>query len=120
VWQATDLTAEKGVVHAPADRPAIAPDTRDALLEAIAKARAWIDDLVTGQANSLTEIAQREGKVERHILYLAPLAFVSPRLVSAIIEGSVPAGLTVTELASALSHSWFGQLDCRPPLINFS
>ena len=52
------------------------------------KARAWIDDLVDGRAESFAEIARREKKVERHVRLLAPLAFVSPPLVCAIIEGS--------------------------------
>jgi site-specific DNA recombinase len=106
VWRATDLAAEKGVVHAPTERPAIAPDTRDALLEAIAKARLWIDDLVIGRVKSLAEIAQREGKGERHVRLLAPLAFASPQLVSAIIEGSERPNLTVTSLANGLPFIW--------------
>jgi site-specific DNA recombinase len=36
-------------------------------------------------------IARREGKVERHIRLLAPLAFVSPRIVSALLDGTAPA-----------------------------
>jgi site-specific DNA recombinase len=63
---------------------------RDVLLTAIAKARAWIADLAEGRAASLAEIAKREGKVERHIKLLAPLAFVSPQFVSEIIDGYVP------------------------------
>jgi hypothetical protein len=37
--------------------------------------------------------------LDRH---LAPLAFVSPRIVEAIANGSAPADLTVTRLARAL------------------
>jgi len=40
---------------------------------------------------------------------LMALAFVSPRIVAAIIEGTVPADLTVSRLAKALLHSWTGQ-----------
>jgi hypothetical protein len=38
---------------------------------------------------SCRKIAEREGKVERHIRLLAPLAFVSPRLLSEIIDGVI-------------------------------
>jgi len=85
------------------------PETREALLSAIAKARVWIDDLAKGKAASFAEIAEREGKVERHVRFLAPLAFVSPRTVSAIVDGSAPADLTVTELAKSLPYSWAEQ-----------
>jgi hypothetical protein len=64
-------------------------DDRDILLSAIAKARAWIEDLVEGRVTSFAEIAKREGKVERHIRLLAPLAFVSPRIVDDIVEDQV-------------------------------
>lgn len=80
------------------------PETRDVLLRAIAKARRWIDDLVKGRVASFAEIAEREGKVERHVRFLAPLAFVSPRVVTAIIDGSAPTDLTVTALATSLPH----------------
>ncbi len=81
-------------------------ETREALLAAIAKARAWIDDLVSGRLKSLADIARQEGKVERHVRLLAPLAFVSPQLVSAIAAGTAPATLKVTSIAEALPYLW--------------
>ncbi|KAB7741754.1 hypothetical protein F2P47_04955 [Parvibaculum sedimenti] len=81
------MTAIKGVAHQPASPMSIKPETRDALLAAIAKARSWIDDIVAGRIDSLDEIARREGKVERHIRLLAPLAFVSLQVVRAIVAG---------------------------------
>jgi site-specific DNA recombinase len=51
----------------------------------------------------------REGKVERHVRFLAPLAFTSPRLIAAIADGSAPADLTVTALAKALPYVWAEQ-----------
>ncbi len=108
-WTAPSFTALKGVVHAPQDRPGITPETRTALLTAIAKARGWIDDLLEGRATSFAEIAAREGKIERHIRNLAALAFVSPRIVAAIVDATAPASLTVTRLASALPYAWTEQ-----------
>jgi hypothetical protein len=37
----------------------------------------WVDDLTQGSAASLAAIARREGKVERHVRLLAPLAGVA-------------------------------------------
>jgi site-specific DNA recombinase len=101
--------AAKGIIHVPAHNTPMTPSLRDALLMAIAKARNWIDDLAHGRAASFAVIARREGKVERHIRLLAPLAFVSPRIVSALLEGTAPAGLTITALARALPWSWAEQ-----------
>jgi hypothetical protein len=38
----------KGVLHQPEAKPTLKQETRDAILLAIAKARSWIDDLVSG------------------------------------------------------------------------
>ena len=79
------------------------------MLIAIAKAREWINDIRLGRITSFAEIAKREGQGERHIRLLAPLAFVSPRIIAAIVDGTAPADLTVTGLARALPYSWAEQ-----------
>jgi hypothetical protein len=81
------------------------PETRIGLFTAIAKARGWIEDIRLGRIASFTEIAQREVQGERHIRLLMPLAFVSPRIIAAIIDGTAPADLTVTGLAKRLPCS---------------
>jgi len=106
-WTAKAFPAVKGIIHAPdAPGPTLSPDTRDALLNAIATARQWVDDMTAGRVKSFADIATKEKKVERHIRLLAPLAFVAPSIVQSIIEGAAPANLTVTELAKSSVHSW--------------
>ena len=51
----------------------------------------------------------RTGNVERHIRLLAPLAFVSPRIIAALIDGTAPADLAVTGRARTLPYSWAEQ-----------
>jgi hypothetical protein len=108
-WSAASFAAVKGVAHAPCAIPAIKSGSCDALLAAISKARGWIEDIRSGRIASVAEIAQREGQVERHIRLLAPLAFLSPRIIAAIVAGTAPANLTVTGLAKALPYSWLEQ-----------
>jgi site-specific DNA recombinase len=108
-WSATTFAEVKGILHYPTPRPTMSLETREVLLSAIARARSWIDDLVEGRVGSFSEIAHREGKVERHIRLLASLAFVSPRIIAAITTGSAPSSLTVTALAQPLAHSWTEQ-----------
>ena len=76
------------------------------ILLAVAKARSWIDGIASGGVRSFAEIAEREGKVERHIRLLMPLAFIPPRTLAAIIDGTGPHDATVTGLAQAASHRW--------------
>ena len=104
-WTAPVTTAKKGILHSPSFGPTMNPDNKDILLTTIAKARAWIDDLVEGRVASFAEIAKQEGKVERHIRLLAPLAFVSPAKISHIIDGTAPR-VGVTELAKGVTYSW--------------
>jgi hypothetical protein len=102
-WTATPFAANKGVVHSP-HKPAMTAEHRAALLTAIAKARAWVEDLVEGRITSFAEIAKREGKVERHIRLLAQLALVSPRIVQAINDAAI--SIKVTQLAKAAVPAW--------------
>jgi len=108
-WTAPGFGAVKGIVHAPSAQPELKLESRDALLTAIAQARAWIDDIRLGRIASFAEIAKREAQGERYIRLLASLAFVSPRIVAAIVDGTAPADLTVTDLAKALPYSWAEQ-----------
>jgi site-specific DNA recombinase len=108
-WTAPSCKAEKGILPAPGAKPTMKPESRDALLTAIAKARGWIDDIRLGRIASFAEIAEQEAVGERHIRLLAPLAFLSPRIIAAIADGTAAADFTVTGLAKALPYSWAEQ-----------
>jgi hypothetical protein len=54
-----------------------------ALIKAIARGRAWFEELATGRARSLQVLAEREGISRRYIRRLVGLAFLSPQLVEA-------------------------------------
>jgi Recombinase len=70
-WTAPIFAAMKGIVHEPGAKPTMKPESRDALLSAIAKARGWIDDVRLGRIASFAGIAEREAVGERHIRVLA-------------------------------------------------
>ena len=108
-WKPTANTVRKGIASAPTGETQIDPVARETLLTAIGRARSWVRDLTEAKAGSLQEIAIREGKGERHVRLLASLAFLSPRIIAAIIDGSAPARLTVTGLARALPYAWSEQ-----------
>jgi hypothetical protein len=69
-----------------------------ALIKAIARGRAWFEELATGRARSLQELAKRDGISRRYIRRLVGLAFLSPQLVEAILQGGQPVELTATRL----------------------
>jgi site-specific DNA recombinase len=72
---------------------------RLSLLTAIARARDGIETIVKDPALDFGVIARREKLAERHVRFLAPLAYLSPRVIEAIAEGRAPADLTITRLA---------------------
>ena len=100
---------QKGIARAPIDQNTIDAKTRESLLQAIARARRWMDRLLSGDATSTDEIATAEHLAERHVRFLLPLAFLSPRVIAAIANGAAPASLTVSGLARALPHAWADQ-----------
>jgi len=68
------------------------------LLKAVARARRWAGDLVSGKARSVGELARREGIDGRSVRRLIPLGFLAPRIIETIAEGRQPVELTVEAL----------------------
>jgi hypothetical protein len=69
------------------------------MIKAIARGRAWFEEIATGEARSLQELAKREGISRRYIRRLVALAFfLSPQLIKAILQGRQSVALTTTRL----------------------
>lgn len=79
----------------------IRAETRARLLLGIAKARRWLDDLVTGRAADTEVIAKREGCSERTVRQNLNLAFLSPSIVKAALDGTLPNGAGITQFIDA-------------------
>jgi site-specific DNA recombinase len=103
-----NLPLKKGIVHRPA-LGRMEPRARETLLQAIAKARQWMEEMIRGEVQSFEEIAERENLAERYVRRLAVLAFLSPKIIRAILDETVAADFTVTSLTHALPHSWAAQ-----------
>jgi hypothetical protein len=69
-----------------------------ALLEAIARAHRWFDDLVAGRVASMAQIGTREGVPKNYGSWLIRLAFLAPEIVEAIVQGNHPPDLTAPTL----------------------
>ena len=69
-----------------------------ALIKAIARGRAWFEELATGRARSLQVLAKRDDISRRYIRRLISLAFLGPQLVEAILQGRQSVELTATRL----------------------
>jgi len=74
------------------------PQVDPALLKALARARTWFEELTSGTAASLAEIARREGLRKRYIARLTKLAFIAPAIAEAIATGRTPIGVNLQML----------------------
>ena len=99
----------KGVTHRPASQATIDAETRDTLLQAIARARRWMASLLAGECASFEDIAASENLAERYVRRVAVLACLSPRIIGAIDNGTAPGDLTLSRLTQALPHGWRDQ-----------
>jgi hypothetical protein len=83
---------------APQDSRPIRAETRAKLVASIARGRRWLDEIVTGVAIDVEQIATREKCSVRKINMTISLAFLAPDLIKAAIEGRLPRGLGVARL----------------------
>ena len=94
-----------------AQRPlrAMRTKARDGFIRALGDARRWLNELLIDPAQTIEWLAMREHKSERSIWMTVSLAFVSPVLAKAAMEGRLPRGFSVkrlTDLPMLWSEQW--------------
>ena len=86
----------------------IKAEARTKLISAIAKARRWLDEIVTGKSAGIEAIAVREVLNERSARMALSLAFLAPDIVKAAVDGTLPRGFGVSRLTD-MPASWVEQ-----------
>ena len=103
-WKKTNLKRRREII-APAvssqDIRPIRSETRLALVTSIACGRRWLDEVVTGTVADVEHIAAREKCSVRQVNMTISLAFLSPTLVKAAIDGRLPRGIGIARLRDA-------------------
>ena len=103
-WEKTQMRRRREII-APArssgDMRPIRSETRLTLVTAIACGRRWLDEIVTGIVTDAEQIAARENCSVRQVNMTISLAFLSPTLVIAAIDGTLPRGIGVARLRDA-------------------
>ena len=77
-------------------------------IEAMRDARRWLDELLSDPDQTIDEIATREHRSTRLLRMTLSLAFLSPDLVKAAIDGRLPRGFGLTRLID-LPIAWSDQ-----------
>jgi hypothetical protein len=78
------------------------PRPDPALIKAVVRAHRWFDELVSGRARSLRDVAKAEGVTHRYVGHLMPLAFLAPDIIAAIFAGTQPVDLTAEALTKRI------------------
>jgi site-specific DNA recombinase len=103
-WKKSTLKRRRELI-APApsgqDVRPIRSETRVALVTSIACGRRWFDEIVTGNVTDVERIAAREKCSVRQVNMTISLAFLSPTLVKAAIDGRLPRGIGIARLRDA-------------------
>ncbi|MFT6670355.1 MAG: hypothetical protein ACJAVZ_001820, partial [Afipia broomeae] len=90
------------------DKRPIRSETRAKLVQAIAQGRCWVDELVSGSVTSTQQIASREQCSLRQVNLTISLAFLSPTLVKAAVDGHLPRGIGISNIRD-LPYLWAAQ-----------
>jgi DNA invertase Pin-like site-specific DNA recombinase len=85
-------------------------ERRARLVSAIARGRRWLDEIVSGSATDVQQIAARQKCSVRQINMTISLAFLAPGLVRAAVEGHLPRGIGVERLRDAPAE-WSRQFE---------
>jgi site-specific DNA recombinase len=76
-------------------------ERRARLVNAIARGRRWLDEIVSSSATNIEQIATRHKCSVRQVNMTISLAFLAPDLVKAAVEGRLPRGIGVERLRDA-------------------
>jgi hypothetical protein len=78
-----------------------------ALLKAVARAFAWREMLESEEARSISDLVRKVGFTEDYVRRILKLAFLSPDIVEAILQGRQPLGVTLSHILQVdLPLSW--------------
>jgi DNA invertase Pin-like site-specific DNA recombinase len=85
-------------------------ERRARLVNAIARGRRWLDEIVSGSITDVHQIATRQKCSVRQVNMTISLAFLAPDLVKAAVEGRLPRGIGVERLRDAPAE-WSRQFE---------
>ena len=103
------MTVTRNLTHSEPSQHYLQRGNGERLIQAIAKAHLWMEDLKKGRVPDLETIARQENKSPRNIRMMINLAFLAPDIIKAALDGTLPGALNATEIAQNLSFDWAGQ-----------
>ena len=82
------------------------PRRDDTLIKALVRAHRWRRGIESGEARSITDLAEREGVTDAYVCRLLPLTCLAPDIAEAILDGRQPKGLRLAEILGNGPLAW--------------
>ena len=86
--------------------PARKPSRDETLVKALVRAHRWRRRIESGQAKSITDLAEQEGVTDAYVCRLLPLTCLAPDIVEAILDGQQPRWLRLAEILGNAPLGW--------------
>jgi hypothetical protein len=86
------IMTPEGAAPTPKATPRRDPD------QGLVRAHRWRRRIESGQANSITDLAEQEGVTDAYVCRLLSLTCFAPDIVEAILDGRQPRGLRLSEM----------------------
>jgi hypothetical protein len=84
--------------------PARKPSRDETLIKALVRAHRWRRKVESGQAKSITDLAEQEGVTDAYVCRLLPLSCLAPDIVEAILDGRQPKGWASRDAGEWTAH----------------
>ena len=78
----------------------------ETLIKALVRAHRWRRRIESGQAKSITDLAEQEGVTDAYVCRLLPLTCLAPDIVEALLDGRQPKGLRLAEMLGTGPVGW--------------
>jgi hypothetical protein len=89
--------------------PTPKPRRDDTLIKALVRSHRWRRRIESGQAKSMTDLAEQEGVTDAYVCRLLPLTCLAPDIVEVILDGRQPKGLRLAEVLGNGPVAWNAQ-----------
>jgi site-specific DNA recombinase len=117
-WSPQPNARKRAVIRADHQTPRpMRSEARSRLLVALVKARQWLAEMISNPDITLQVVAAREGCSERSAPMSLNLAFLSPEIVRAVIDGTLVRGMGMSAMMD-LPSSWIDQAKAVTASVN--
>jgi hypothetical protein len=86
--------------------PSPKPRRDETLIKALVRSHRWRRRIESGQAKSITDLAEHEGVTDAYVCRLLPLTCLAPDIVEATLDGRQPKGLRLARVLGNGPVGW--------------